>query len=608
MVTRRRLTSLCAVLAAWALAWAAPGGVRAADQKPEVEMVAVRSTKLLYDMDEPVGGSVVVRNNAEAVREAAVRAWLTSEVDTPARLVRQTRVKLDPGQEATARFEWPAGTVGKYGHGLAVELSVGGEVVARGQDFFNVCDNYWNVALISALGYMWDAYDNFKPRPDTAWMDNRIAGWRKDYYNGFEKFFWAPDDFLELTPEREIWWSGQARYLETKSGLQGLIARAHEHGIKAITYAKLTGGGPTGFEIARRKPEWIWISNGQLAVSRQIKQIAIWDITAEKHWGGWVPVNWNMNAPKVLAMGIRELIGSTEMFGWDGARWDGNFDVWSKTYDIEGNVVDDFTREQVDARNAANMRLTKDMVSAAFPEFVYGYNWCQGNMGQTLASQPRETVELCRGGGLIMNEYIRQASGVQHPLHRWEVLARSVLDDVERCKALGGYYGPIIDAGDTPDGRYLNVFCLAAGAHPYYRHLYGAFATRYSAFIFDNALERVHNAESLLTVGGGAWWRDWVFRRAAPGGPQIIVHLINPPPVPTVGDLGQEMPAPLGEVTLRFFPDSLGGRVRRVARLMPEDASAEVLPVEVVEGLPTVTVPQVALWNVIVVELEGRGN
>lgn len=579
--------------------------------------VTVRSTKLIYDPGDPITGTVTV-TAANPSGVYIVRAWLEAELDLESK-ARERKAIFQPAAEPTGVAAKPAGYsatvsvsfptgLAKYGHALVAEVLQDGKVVARGEDYFNVCDNYWNVALIAAQGFIWEQFDNFKPRKDTKWIDGIVARLRREYFNGFEKFFWAPDDFLELTPDKEIWWSGQARYLETKSGLRGLIARAHENGMKAITYAKLTGGGPTGAEIARRHPEWVWIWGGTLAVDRQAKALAEWDITSEKHWGGWVPVNWNMNDPKVVDLGIKELCDSTAMFGWDGARWDGNFDVASEVYDLEGRLVEKLTREQMDARNAANMRRTKETISRLYPRFVYGYNWTQGNWAQSMAASPRESTELCRGGGLIMNEYINQAEGVQHPLHRWEDFARTCLDDVERIKALGGYYGPILSSPDTPDGRYTNVFAYAAGAHPYYHHLWGAFMTRYSAFCWDNALRRIHNPESLLLAPSSVWWRDWVFERPIRKNcKELIVHLINPPLKPTVGEgkKPEDMAPPVREVAVSIFPTLLNGwRPTRATRLCPEPMLRESVPIELREGIYTIPVPEVVLWTILVIDLE----
>jgi hypothetical protein len=578
--------------------------------KPPLELVSATPAKVLFAPDEPITAAVTVKNNTDGAKTVTVRAYLEWEIDARSK-AQQGELKLDPGQTATAAFKFPKAAA-RYGHTLKAEVLVGDAVVASGEDYFNVCDNYWNVALIQAVGFIWDQWDSkLALRPETEWLDKTVAAWRHDYYNGFEKFFWAPDDFLDMTPDKDVWWSGQARYLESKKTLQTLIAKAHAQGMKAITYAKLTGGGPVGAEMARRHPEWMWQSEGVLSVDRNAQALALWDTMTTKppFTASWVAVNYNMNDPKVVEIGIRELVASAKMFGWDGARWDGNFDVAREVRDLDGKPVETLTAEQADARNAENMRHTKQVLSKAVPGYVYGYNWTQGNWAQSMATSPKESTELCGAGGLIMNEYINQAEGVQHPLHRWDVYGSSVAADVDAIRKLGGYYGPILSSPPTADGKYTNVFAYAAGAHPYYHHLWGAFMTRYGTFCWDNALQRVPPGEApaLIEAPDTVWWKHWVFDRPIDKKHrQIIVHLINPPARPTVGEgkKPEDVPAPVRNVEVRLRAEAIKGwTVSRATRLSPEPLLKEGVPVRPEGAGGAMTVPEVALWTILVIDL-----
>ena len=578
-----------------------------------VQLVTVHSAKVLYGTSEPIAGTVTVKNTGKVALTVAVHAWLVSEIDR-ANTPQQRMLTVAPAQTATADFKWSKG-LAKYGHALKADVSLNGATVAAGEDYFNVCDNFWNVAQILAIGYLWEEFDGktMMPSKDYAWADRHIKEMRDGYYNSFEHFFWAQDDFLGMVPTKPVWWSGQARYRESTDGLYALIQQAHANGIKATTYAKLTGGGTFGAEMARRHPEWVWQNGGTLSVERGVEALAKWDDPLAKNLSqSWVAVNYNMNDPKVVDIGIKSLIDSATLFGWDGARWDGNFDVSSSTYDLDGHPVDKLTADQVDARNAENMRRTKEAVSKAHPQFRYGYNWTQGNWLQTMATTPRESIELCRGGGLIMNEYINQAESVQHPLHRWDVYAPSVANDVEAIKKLGGYYGPILGSANTADGMYTNIFAYAAGAHPYYHHLWGAFMTRYSAFCWDDALTRIHTPENIVQVPSSVWWREWVFERPIDKKhKQLIIHLINPPAHQTVGEgkKPEDVPPPLKNIEVRVMPALLNGWVPvRATRLNAEPMLQEAVPVQATEGIYKMTVPEIKLWNILVIDLEQQGG
>lgn len=578
---------------------------------PTLQLVSVRSQKVLYGTKDAISGTVTVKNTDKMPQTVNISTWLETDVDLTGK-VQSSVLTVEPGKTGAAAFSWKKG-LGKYGHAMKAEVSLNGVIIAKGEDYFNICDNFWNVALPKAVGYMWDAFDQkMNPKTDPSWVERYTVGMRNDYHNCFERFFWAQDDFMGMVPTKDAWWSGQSRYRESKVALKLLIDKAHEQGIKAITYAKLTGGGTYGMEMARQHPEWVWQYSGTLAVDRNVKEIHDWDVTTEKHWSGWVAVNYNINNNEVLDIGIKNLGESVAVLGWDGARWDGNFDVQSETYDLEGKLIEKLTPDQIDARNAENMRKTKEYLTKKYPQFRYGYNWTQGNWRQTMATTPRESTELCRDGGLIMNEYINQADGVQHPLHRWEVYAASVAEDVDAIKKLGGYYGPILSSQNSADGRYTNIFAYAAGAHPYYQHLWGGFVTRNSAFIWDNALTRVYSPENTILAPSSIWWRNWVYERPIDKNhKQLIIHLINPPAKPTVGEgkSPADVPPPLKNINISVMPTLLDGwKPVRAISLSPEPMSKINVPVQSVENVYKLTVPEVALWNILVIDMKKGGR
>lgn len=227
-----------------------------------------------------------------------------------------------------------------------------------------------------------------------------------------------------------------------------------------------------------------------------------------------------------------------------------------------------------------------------------------------MATSPKESIELCRGGGLIMNEYINQASGIQHPLHRWEDFARTLAQDVEAVKALGGYYGPILGSPDNADGRYQNAFAYAAGAHPYYHHLWGAFMTRYGGFCWDQKLKRRHDPENIADISTNVWWKLWVFDRPISNRKmQRVFHLINPPAQPVVGagNKKEDLPQPLSSVS---FVVKAGGleawKPIRAVRLSPEPLLKEDLVLKPLNSgdFRVNGITNLSVWNIIILDLE----
>lgn len=573
---------------------------------PAVQVLAARPQRLLYAVGEPVTGQVTLKNNTKAPADCTVKAWLEWRLGERGKVQEQT-VTLAPDETRALPFTFKKLPV-LFGYVFKSEVTVAGQEPLRGEDYFQVTDQTWKTAIIAACG---------APHKNPGFF----AHLRKEYYNVYEVFFWAPDDFLELTPEKSFWYSGQARYPVARTGIEkdwpgdvhgliDLIRQNHElHGMRAITYAKLTGCGPTGFEMARRHPDWMWQDRGILSVCPDAESLAKWDDrSVKKIPNSWLPVDYNMNDPKVVDIGIKELADSATMFGWDGARWDGNFSVRTETRDLEGKVVDKLTGEQAEARNADNMRRTKAFISKRYPNYVYGYNYIGTTVAQNLLTQPRETAELCRGGGLLMNEYIRGAGDVNHPLHNWRELAETVVDDTQRIKAMGGYMGPILGYQGA-DGTYAYVFSYAAGAHPYYHNEFGAFLTRYSWFFWDPDLRSLPLPETTVNVAGSVWWDKWVFTRDLDARHrQLIVHLINPPTNPEVGRQ-KTLPPPQKNVRVLVYPAAQPDwKLATVTRLNVSSQATETHGVAWKETVGEITIPEVALWNIVVLDFVKGGR
>jgi hypothetical protein len=581
------------------------GGLAWAAEKAPTYTLAVTPGKLLYDVGEAVTATATVSAPKGVVIPALqVRAWLEwglGECSKP-----QTKATVD----AKAAFDFGKLKT-QFGYAVCAELRDGDKTLATARNFFQITDNIWKTAVISACG---------KYAKNQQYLDSCFA----NYYNVYEVFFWAPDDFLGLTPPMNAWYSGQARYHAAVTGfvnfpkehlgtwgLKDMIAAGHTRGLRAVTYAKLTGCGPFGFEQVRRRPELAWQHAGVLDVDRDAESLAKWDDwNAQNLPVSWLAVNYNMNDNAVVDVGIKNLADSAALFGWDGARWDGNFNVAAETYDLEGKPVDKLTREQVDARNAENMRRTKAYITARRPNYVYGYNYINTSVVENLQRQPRETVECCANGGLLMNEYINHAENVNHPLHNWRRYAENMVDDTARIRALGGYMGPILGLqGNGADSQYKVVFSYAAGAHPYYNTLFNAFITRFSYYCWDPALRQVPLPETIVNVAGNVWWNRWVFTRDLDKKHrQLIVHLINPPTAAGVGEQ-KTLPAPQKNVGVQYYPSGLSGwKLTRVTRLDVGKLVPEPLPVSTAIGVNSVTLPDVALWNVLVLDLEKEGR
>jgi hypothetical protein len=543
----------------------------------QVQLVKVWPEKLWLKPGQPINGTVTLKNaGAEAV-DLTVEACLVHDIDT----VKGTQAKalrLAPKSEGTVAFQWAPGHAGRYGHAMRARVLQGGQVIAEGENYFAVAQCYWDVALLKTFPY-------FTADKGTSEM----AEVRRNNYNGFEFFFWAPDDFADMTPDAEYWRSGQGRYKNTRTNLKAAIDLGHANGLALITYGKCVGYGPAILEYFRERPENAGGFGEQLSFMHSSWELTRWN--SEEQFSPNLRFYPNLGDPQVLAHGMREILESTRTFGWDGVRFDGHFTA------------------KTDAETARIDGKLKTLLRKEFPDYTFGYNYAgtgQAGLRTLLERQPLETKALLSDGGLVMNEYIVGAqAGPAHPLHRWEAFANLLVQDVDIAKRYGGYYCAVNHEGKNP---YRSVFIMAAGAHPYYGSEFRPFVHRYNQFFWDRALTRVSEPERLAQVPASLLWKQWTYLRPVDRRhQQLVLHLIVPPPSETVNDTDKTMPAPVLNTRLTITPAGLPGawKITRAVALDPQTVTAQPLALTQAGGQArSVSVPRVHPWSIVVVDLE----
>ena len=123
---------------------------------------------------------------------------------------------------------------------------------------------------------------------------------------------------------------------------------------------------------------------------------------------------------------------------------------------------------------------------------------------------------------------------------------------------------------------------------------------------FDSEL-----ADEVLSAAGieveseaPVWWEETVYRRPRPDGrEQFIVHLINPPAQAKVDPKMNTAPEVQQNIAVSMpVPD--GSKLTSAWVLSPDpDTHGSLLKSSGSEGRATVTVPELAYWDVIVFEL-----
>lgn len=612
----------------------------------EMYLLKVRPTKLFNWQGEPVSGSIELLNNGAAAKTLTIRAWITNELDTVAG-VQECKVALPAFTRLKVDFTWKAALVAPYGHAMEVEVRQDGKVIATGEDYFCSADNVWAVGIAGShpVGYTADQVQ------DMAGIEAAVDIFRTKYTNTFEKFFWAPDDFANMMPTTARWYSGQVRYHEQMDRFKHLMEYGTRIGVLPTTYGKSIGSGSGARDAIRAHPELIQGYGGAMAFSPDTEELAKWDLEDSS----WQSVGWayyNMNDPAVVQYGIDQIIGSTKMFGWAGVRFDGHFQAAIGRQRV-GDKYIDFTAEMADKQTAANQKTLKDQMRKVNPRFVYGYNYAECDFSGRIIDKPRETLELCDGGGHIMDEMAKGNYYPAHPYRRWADYAHLIAQSAEQVRRLGGHYFPMVNP-DGPVGHYQTIFTFAAGAHPNSTpwsidHPYNAFATRYAGLLWDKDLKNIWNPCGLIIIGPGVMWEDYVReQRLDATHTRLVIHLINPPAQETatesmaaleelrrrdqrrtaITDAANQAkakpdyseldnlppvklyPDPVKDIAVKIVPRALedGPWVVRRARFFdPETTTVAPLSMDASDPyFSQLSVPELKFWAVLVIDLERK--
>ena len=525
------------------LTWLRVYGVTIATQRDTgLGLARVQASKLLYRPGEAGTVAVTVRNFGAQEQTGTLTLTLTQELSR-----RQARsgiaVTVPAGEEKTVDLPFTCGAR-EYGCEAEVTVGEGGIVWDVRSDVFNVADDVWKVSLgasgISIMGM--SGYCS------PASLENDLRVCRETYSNWWEKMFWPPDDWGDMTPDREEWISGQSARWESAKNLRAFIALARPQGIKAITYGKHGTGGPEGWELTRKHPEWFYTDEqGHISGTFNTWDLANWhdiklhvDREGRKRfssdWWGSMP---DFRQKEPLEWGIREMIESSKTFGWDGVRFDGH---WTA-----GN----------DELSTANMKRLKEALWGYDPTYVFGFNqsWSYGLQTSSTAEgmvggYAHELRESLAGGGMYMQEAINHwaygPAGTQM-YKSWKEYATKEVVAANGVRNLGGAYDFIYGSwGMNPvDRLYKFAMGTAAGIHPVYGdHInmpgcpnWGRFLTRWSAFVWDLNLKPLA-AEGAVEVQSARplWVKEWVKERVADATTRdVIVHLINPPGDDNIG-------------------------------------------------------------------------
>lgn len=576
------------------------------------QIVQVTRNKLRYAPGETLKGAVELADAGGQGGQGTLHLYLEHGVRERVR-VKSLPVTLSRTPQ-TIPVEVPLPQV-ELGYALVAEfVSADGADRSEAAEYFTIAANFNRVYIGGGGG---GGHGATKASEGTmrGWFEAALAG----YGNASEAFAWAEDDMVEMSPETDYWFSGQTTYHLKKSGLQQMIRLSHEYGIAQVSYAKFIMSGYLGWKTAYDYPNdhraqyfyptGMWEGVDVPALDRfRNKEFVIYESCPKfgenpfVPFGGmgFMPINPDAT-PRMARLAAEEIVRSAEMFGWDGIRWDGHPRGGGQ---CGGNGTYDALAAR---RTQALVRYLKDIVGARFPAFGHGYNYLmiQQTPGYDWAVEDFELDELCRGGGLLMNESIGNATSGPYAY-----IARNLQIEGDLARERGGYLLGISYAMGPRDHLVEGALWAAAGARPYNGCLreVARYLTRYAQYTLDERLRRLVTPEKVLAPVGDTrlWWQPFVYETpAVAAGRQLVVNLLNLPLQETrTPEADKEKPkytmAPGTDPVTFALTLPPGCRATGVHLIDPWTLAVTRVPLA--DG--RFEVPPVAIWLVAVIDLE----
>ena len=555
-----------------------------------VTIAEMTTDKIVYKPGEHGKATVTLKNTGEKAASVALTVALDAGLATRREVATATmelpagETKQWSGDFDTANLHW--------GAELTATARVEGNPPAGARAVFGVTDNFWETAIASGIMFTRDYIERKA-------ADKKATALRDEGFTMIESGFWAPDEFGDFTPDKELFFGGQGSYPGSVTGTKNINAACHQLGISTSVYSNLWGGdGAASFEMMRKHPDWVstawgaadWNENWYLQETKKIPEFLIWmgnNINRE-------------NSDDALKLHASELVASHRTLGWDGVRYDSYY---------SDNWVTPATKR------------VRELVQKEEPQYRWGYN---SIIPYDVKANALDV--MVSGGNLAMEEGIRGI--VTRGGGSFAGYANTVVTYRDIVWPHDGHLGVCYDSPRVAPGKsdaseidqiYLSTILLASGVHPYYSPLeseYGEharFALRYSEFIYNHAMRRLKNPEAVISFGGTPALLEWkrLARAVDLGGDRhrLIVHLLNAP----VQDLcmhnpGMKLPPPLRALPITAALPA-GATVDGAWLLGPSpDAHHEALAVKTDGDKVTVVVPEVRIWGVVVLDYHAKAG
>ena len=575
--------------------------------------------KIHYYPGETAKVDIEIANVSGAAASGTLAVELLRGLDRSKALSREP-IELAAGEKTTRSVSFA--TDEEYGYEVRATVTARNQVHSR-SDYFGVSENLFELALQGwgRVGVMNDqeSLRSLLTMPQEELQELATQGAlaaRRSYYNMIEYFSWAPDDFFNLSPKQDAWWSGTMTYIKVKRDMLTDIRTLQRHGIKVLSYAQPFPAGIDTVRELRVNPEFFaYHGSGAPAVSYDydlIKSRVRLDMGLRPQTlGGGL----NLFSLKTVDRGIDALIASWKMFGWDGVRFDNRYYRANNPTTYTGQRA---TKEgDLDPYSARNVKHMKDRFWKEIgPRWLISHNngYRFHHKGNLLGWE--ETV---KDGLMCMDEETESAAAANHAHNEWVKYMLFALEARRFCTKLGGYYQLFPPArANVPkvDMLHYVVACAATGSHPITcdnerspAGRYGRFFTRFSAMFFARDLKPLDEPDKYLAIEShgdkALWWRDFANTRQLDGRRWLLFPLVVPPAHPRImHNIASKLPKDCAPIKLTLKSEAIPTKPRAFLLSAERDQMCTRLELARAPAGYSVVLPRVAHFGLVVVEWE----
>ncbi|MDD5708278.1 MAG: hypothetical protein PHR35_20360 [Kiritimatiellae bacterium] len=509
---------------------------------------------MLYFYGEPATAEIVLTNAGSAVVTGKLRVTEEWDLDET-RTVWSGKVTLKPAERKTTTIEWMPREI-MYGRTLRAEFQPKKGPAAQGMEVFQVADpkDWFRTLVMNGPAYP-EAIKANEKDPFTT-------------YNNFDNHFsYAPSGFAYLAPEEEQWVAGQGARFIKKQEMVDTIRRHRANGIRSGGYTISNTGGPAGYELARRHPEWFLrdLKGAFNTVGTPVNPIELaQSITnVAGRCTDWYCLYPDFGDPEVVRYAGEEVARAIKMFGFDGMFFDTCYNIIGAFFNTARGDASDIRLwdgaqlgrgEDLDVLTARCVAEVDRIVRMSIPHAVLWYNHASprpgwGRAHEAALKHPITGSWVEMQGGQILNSTF--------PMHAVRSFYEGLVVFRDEYLKHPGYNDPVIGCGSLFNLDPLNymtkeefaatrdawTICNQVGAnliatrfhpiclgHEGWRPM-AQFMTRYSGLLWGRDVLPVSKSWKRVNVESNreVWWNECVYERDRKGYRDLLIHVVNSP-------------------------------------------------------------------------------